>query len=108
MSVRIPEDSIVSICERLACLAGGETRKNPGYTFYMSGLSMFYSRHVITADHDENAGAIADNILANVAAGGPRLVSWTEEIAGPRFGVELQRRGFVKMINQTGMYLDLS
>lgn len=108
MTIRIPEDSIVSICEQLACLAGGEIRKNPGYTIYKSGLSMFYSRYVITDDPDENAGVIADNILADVAAGGPRLVSWTEEVAGPRFGEELKRRGFVRMINQTGMYLDLS
>ena len=94
MSVHIPEESIVSICKSLTELADGHVNVRDGYTAYESGVSMFYSRFVITATDDSCAAEIVNKISEHLKAGGPRMLSYTEEICGKGFADELRRCGF--------------
>lgn len=106
MLVKIPEDSIASMCRRLSDLTGGAVTQKAGYTVYDAGCSMFYSRHMITADNDARAVAIVADICRDIEKGAPRMVSYTEEISGRGFGEALRQQGFTNLVVQDGMLID--
>ena len=108
MLTKIPEDSLAAMCGRLSVLTDGAIKAKPGYTVYESAFSMFYSRHMITAENDTQAASIVAAICRDIDQGVPRLVSYTEEISGPGFGAELSKRGFINIIVQDGMLIDIS
>jgi len=108
MLISIPEDSIASMCARLSELTGGSVSAKPGYQVFESGQSMFYSRHLVKADNDVRASEIVDAISQEIRSGAPRLVSYTEEKAGPGFATAFSNNGFVNIINQAGMLIDLN
>jgi predicted GNAT family acetyltransferase len=108
MLYSIPENSITSMCRRLSELTGGKVTDKAGYQIFESGFSMFYSRHLITAGNDSQASEIVDSICQDIQSGGPRLISYTEEKVGPDFAAALNTNGFINIINQAGMMIDLN
>lgn len=105
LRVKIPQDSIVSMCERLWTLCGGRLAHNESFDVIAPQAGFFYGRYILKAARDD---AVIDAILADAAAnGGPGLVSFTDELAGADWNAALEARGFQKLVAQAGMMIEL-
>ncbi|MDO4572286.1 MAG: GNAT family N-acetyltransferase [Clostridia bacterium] len=102
---RLPEESLLSLCRKLAALSGGRVAENEAYETAASETGFFYSRYALRAAASAD---VIDRLLADAAQnGGPGLVGFTHELAGAEWNAALEARGFSRLAEQAGMLLAL-
>lgn len=103
--VKIPQDSLVSMCHKLASLSGGRVVRGGGFDVVAPTASFFYARYILKARRDE---AVIDAILADAAQNElPGLVTFDDALVGAEWDEALSGRGFSKLADQAGMLMAL-